>query len=45
MLGAEWIRVLLRVHIRNELGQEDLFGLHLEAERFAQTQVGQQVRV
>jgi hypothetical protein len=42
VLGADRMRVLWRVHIRDELGQEHFFRLHLKTEGFAQTQVGQQ---
>jgi hypothetical protein len=45
VLGADRIRVLARVYIRDERWQEDFLGLHLEAERFAQTQVCQEMRV
>jgi hypothetical protein len=45
VLGADRRRVLARVDIRDERWQEDFLGLHLEAERFAQTQVCQEMRV
>jgi hypothetical protein len=45
VLGADRIRVLSSVHIRDERWQEDFLGTHLETEGFAQTEVGQQVRV
>jgi hypothetical protein len=35
VLGADGIGCLLREYIRDELGQEDLLGTHLETEGFA----------
>ena len=44
-LGTDGAGTLLRFHIGDELGQGDFLGTHLEAERFAQAQIGHQLGV
>jgi len=44
-LGTDRAREPLGFHERHELGQEYLFGAHLESKRFAQAQIRHQLCV